>query len=339
MLTRSVLASVAGAAVLMLTATTAAIADTPTAPPGGGGVVCPIGGCGVNAYDPGNPTTPTPPAGPTSTGGGSNGGNTSPPAPQCTTEPLNPQPGPGTPWWDGHTAAEGQVVQYVCPAGLSSAVLVPFFVANGKPAAPPPPDPAVLAQQAYQQIPLPHPTMHIGPDADQVAVNFPIWLWVDQAEIRPVTVTAGGVSVTATPALQSVTWAMGDPVNPTDGRGATVSPPYVTRPPVVCTGDSTVTGPPPGGGQMPAFGPNPPCGYTYRWMSTSARTFGLGCWTVSASATWVITWTSNTGASGTITAPPLNSVLHLRVGEWRTINVAPDAPPPPTPAPGSGFCE
>jgi hypothetical protein len=42
---------------------------------------------------------------------------------------------------------------------------------------------------------------------------------------------------------------------------------------------------------------------------------------VSASATWVITWTSNVGQGGTITAPPANSVANLQVGEWQTIGV------------------
>ena len=95
------------------------------------------------------------------------------------------------------------------------------YVANAvpgvAPAAPPPPDPAVLAQQAYQQIPIPKPDIHLGPNPDLVAVNIPVWLWVSRAQVAPVTVTAGGVSVTATPALTSVSWSMGEPANPDAG--------------------------------------------------------------------------------------------------------------------------
>jgi len=65
----------------------------------------------------------------------------------------------------------------------------------------------------------------------------------------------------------------------------------------------------------------PACGYSYQWRSLKARTGGLGSWVVSASATWVITWTSNVGQGGTITAPPANSVANLQVGEWQTIGV------------------
>ena len=111
------------------------------------------------------------------------------------------------------------------------------FVANAAPgaapAAPPPPDPAVLAQQAFQQIPIPKPDIHLGPNPDLVAVNIPVWLWISRAQVAPVTVTAGGVSVTATPALTSVSWSMGEPVIPTSG---------VYTPPVVCSGEAHVHG-------------------------------------------------------------------------------------------------
>lgn len=277
--------------------------------------MCPFGQCGVNAYDPGTPTTPTTPAGPTSPGGG--GGNTPPPAPQCMAEPISPQPGPGTPWWDGHNASGGQVMHYVCPAGLAPGVITPFFVANGQPAAPPPPDPAVLAQEAYQRMPIPKPVMHFGPDATLVAVQVPVWLWVDKADLAPVTVTAGGVSVTATPVLQSVMWNMGEPVDP--------AAPGVLAAPVTCIGESMYVIAP----QYPGWSTQPACGYTYSWRSLADRTAGLGCWTVTASATWVITWTSNTGATGQITAPAQNSVASLSVGEWTTVGVVPGAPDPP----------
>ena len=40
--------------------------------------------------------------------------------------------------------------------------------------------PAVLAQQAYQQIPIPKPDIHFGPHPDLVAVNIPVWLWISK---------------------------------------------------------------------------------------------------------------------------------------------------------------
>ena len=327
------LATVAGVWVLvLLVSATVALAD----PPSGNGVSCPDRRCAVGAVDPGATGAPgTRPAahthrsgggGGTATGGSSSrssgASGTADSAPACTEQPMSPQPAVGSLWWEGHTAADGQVVQWVCTGGTTPetctycAVLIPHFAASGAAAAPgvppapaPPPDPAVLAQQAYQRIPIPKPDMHFGPHPDLVAVNVPVWLWVTRRPVVPVTVTAGGVSVTATPALTSVSWSMGEPVEPDS--------PGVPAPAVVCSGEAMYTPAPTD--VAPTVVPG--CGYSYQWRSLKARTGGLGSWAVSASATWVITWTSNVGQGGTITAPPANSVANLQVGEWQTIGV------------------
>jgi hypothetical protein len=229
---------------------------------------------------------------------------------------MSLQPAADSPWWGinpdtgkSYTAADGQVVTWVCTGGLEPAVLVPFFRANGAPAVPAPPDPAVLAQQAYRQIPIPKPVVHFGPDPSNVAVKVPVWLSIDKTDPAPVTVTAGGVTVTATPALKSVTWLMGEPVDPTS--------PGVLAAPVTCAGNSLyVTAP-----QDVSWTTQPPCGYTYHWKSTAERTGGAQKWTVTASATWVISWVSNVGPGGQITAPPADTTAQLRVGEWTTIGV------------------
>ena len=325
------------AALLMLVSATAVLAD----PPPGNGASCVNFHCGVGATDPGSAGSPgagAPPSVPpisgiaadassanhTSGSGADTGGGTVS-VPACTEQPMSPQPAPTSPWWEGQTSAAGLVVQWVCTGGTTPStctycsVLVPHFAASGAaaapgvppaaPAPPPPPDPAVLAQQAYQQIPIPKPDMHFGPHPDLVAVNIPVWLWVSKVQVAPVTVAAGGVSVTATPALRSVSWSMGEPVDPSN--------PGVLAPPVVCSGDAMYT---PAPTDVAPTVP-PACGYSYQWRSLKARTGGLGSWAVSASATWAITWTSNVGQGGTITAPPANSVANLQVGEWQTIGV------------------
>jgi len=206
-------------------------------------------------------------------------------------------------------------VEYTNCLSTNGTQVAPFrFVANAAapgaaPAPPPPPDPAALAQQAYQQIPIPKPDIHLGPNPDLVAVNIPVWLWVSRAQVAPVTVTAGTVTVTATPALTSVSWSMGEPADPDGGAGSV--------PAVVCSGEGMYTAAP----EVVAPTVIPACGYSYQWRSLKSRTGGAGTWPVSASATWVITWTSNVGESGTITAPPANSVTNLQVGEWQTVGV------------------
>lgn len=222
----------------------------------------------------------------------------------------------GSALWEGNDPASGSVEYTNCLSLPDGTLVAPYrFVGNAPPGAapvapPPPPDPAVLAQQAFQQIPIPKPEIHLGPHPDLVAVNIPVWLWVARVPVAPVTVTAGGVSVTATPALTSVSWSMGEPLDP-NALG-------VLAQPVVCSGEGMYAPVP-----EPAPDPsvNPGCGYSYQWRSLKARTGGAGTWPVSASATWVITWTSNVGQSGTITAPPANSVTNVEVGEWQTVGI------------------
>ena len=277
-------------------------------------------GCGVNAYDQGSAGRPVEPVGQSVSGGAgaaeksnSTGDVTSPADPgACVWKSLPSQPATGSTLWEGNDPASG-TVEYTNCLSVGGSLVAPYrFVANAAPGAapvaPPPPDPAVLAQQAFQQISIPKPDIHVGPNPDLVAVNIPVSLWVSQPQVPPVTVTAGGVSVTATPSLTSVSWSMGEPANP-DSGGATA--------PVVCSGERMYTPAP----EVVAPEVIPACGYSYQWRSLKSRTGGAGTWPVSASATWVITWTSNVGQSGTITAPPANSVTNLQVGEWQTVGV------------------
>ena len=291
-------------------------------PPGQVGVGCDRGGCGAGAYaagSPGSTNVVTPVKSSNTAGNGasntdSSGSDSSPVDPgTCVWKALPTAPPAGSSLWAGNDPTAGYIEYTNCLSNGGALVVNPYrYVPNGAPgvapAAPPPPDPAVLAQQAFQQIPIPKPDIHLGPNPDLVAVNIPVWLWVSRAQVPPVTVTAGGVSVTATPSLTSVSWAMGEPANPDSGGSTT---------PVVCSGEGMYTPSP----EVVAPEVIPACGYSYQWRSLKSRTGGAGTWPVSASATWVITWTSNVGQSGTITAPPANSVTNLQVGEWQTVGV------------------
>lgn len=257
--------------------------------------------CGVGAHDGGS-------------GGGTQGGNGAPGGGSssgvtCTYTKLSEPLDPSSKYWEGHTAADGDVMMRTCSGGVTATNAGLVFVPNAGPAAPPPPDPADLAQQAFQQFNLTHPTLHFGPDEALVAVKVPVWLWVDPMQLAPVTVTAGGVSVTATPTLKSVTWSMGEPANPNRPRVMSKS--------VTCTGSSMFAAAP----ASVAPSVKPPCGYTFQWRSLKERTAGTGTWAVTASANWVVNWTSNTGEGGQIVAQPVNSVHQLEVGEWQTVGV------------------
>src|SRR6478609_10680931 len=228
---------------LILLPSPLAVADPPV------GVGCDANlGCGANAYDQGSAGLPVKPVGQSVSGSAGTAdnqnstGDVTPPVDPgtCVWKALPSQPAAGSTLWEGNDPASG-TVEYTNCLSVGGSLVAPYrFVANAAPGAapvaPPPPDPAVLAQQAYQQIPIPKPDIHLGPNPDLVAVNIPVWLWVSRAQVAPVTVTAGTVTVTATPALTSVSWSMGEPADPDGGAGSV--------PAVVCSGEGMYTAAP-----------------------------------------------------------------------------------------------
>jgi hypothetical protein len=323
------------ALILVLVCSTTVLADPP---PPGTGASCPDGVCGVGAVDPGAAGSPgaglvaggggTSPGHDSNTasaddGGGTGTGGGSVSAPACSEQPMSPQPAEGTAWWDGHSAAEGSVMQWVCTGGMTAAtctyctVLTPHFVANGAvagggaPPPPPPPTPEELAQQAYQLLSMPDPSMNFGPDPERIAVRYWLYLWVDDPGVVSATVTAGAVSVTATATMTSVVWTMGEPVSADnlDSRSA----------PITCEGSGTNPGPAVDTTVEPAEGL---CAYMFQVRSTPERTGGSGTWAVTATANWTITWAANTGESGSLAAPPRVSTTQVSVGAWSTVMVA-----------------
>jgi len=256
---------------------------------------------------------------------------------------MNPQPAAGSPLWEGHSAADGVVEFFECDGGgggISQAGASTFrFAAKaapappGKaaPAAPPPPppvDPAVVAQEAYRLIPIPHPQMHFGPDAAHVAVRYWLYLWTDNPGPITRTATTRNVTVSATATLDSVTWSMGAPAS-TAYLGTVDGP-------VVCKGAGT---PPPANADT-TVDPrsNGFCAYMYQVRSTVDRTGGAGSWPVTASATWRIAWKETAGgnATGSIQAPPFTSATAVCVGAWYTVAVDPNSPPPKNAVCGQG---
>lgn len=195
--------------------------------------------------------------------------------------------------------------------GGGSALVDTRFVQNAgpiQPVAPPPPDPAVLAEQAYSELEVPPPTIGAGPDRTKLAVNLWTWLWVDNPGPLTNTVTAGGISVTVIAVLSSVDWSLGEPTTAGDT--------FAAGPPAKLTCQGTGT-PPPTGYDWKA---QPPCGYRFHWRSLKERTGGAGKWPIQATSTWDVTWQANTGATGatTLTATANDQ---FDVAEYRTVLV------------------
>ena len=129
-------------------------------------------------------------------------------------------------------------------------------------------------------------------------VGIPVWLWVNQptaATWGPMekTATLGGVTVTATAKVQSLTWNSGDGQNVTCGEGTQfVAAAYANQ----------------------AAVDSPTCGLRYQHTSKG------GTFTVTATTNWIVEWTGG-GQSGNIQMPTTSSSTDVRVGELQSVNV------------------
>lgn len=223
---------------------------------------------------------------------------------ECDWRLMDPQPPADDPRWEGSDPTTNSVIFNNCNGPTTYAV-VPSGTDPAAAAPPPPPDPAVLAAQAIGQLRVPSPSVGMSPDPEWLAVNFWTWLYTDDPGPVSTTVELRGVSVTATASLSQVAWVMGEPVS-LKNAGAGIAG-------VTCDGPGVA---PPA---KPRYDQPPPCGYMYKFRSTKERTAGTERWPVTATATWAVTWTSNTGASGTDQLQSTSSTALVRVGEYRTV--------------------
>ncbi|WP_327714027.1 ATP/GTP-binding protein [Streptomyces sp. NBC_00490] len=204
-------------------------------------------------------------------GQGSNAGQdtTGGAAPDCTSQAMDPQPPPGSTYYqDGKT-----VYEYVCDVDGDGLVEIG---AGADQDAAPPVDPAVVAQQAVDKMKLAGPDVASPRAAGKYTVGVPVWMWVNQSATtygpNSASATAGGVTVTATARVSKIVWQMGD--------GATVT----------CTGPGTAYQ------ASDGMAKSPTCGHVY--STTSAHEPG-GKFALSATSTWTINWQITGGGGGT----------------------------------------
>lgn len=212
---------------------------------------------------------------------------------------ADPQPSPDDAVWNGHYP-EGSI--YVCHAigaamGGGAVPEIRFWspVALGGAT------PRELAQQAVEDMRLEAPEIGLTgygwPNAFQV-IGLPTWMWIadpGESTTGPIvrSVSAGGLTVTASARLRETVWQMGD-------GGA-----------VTCLGENAA-GTPYADSYDKA--PSPTCGY--RYTRTSANEPGKA-YTVAVTANWQIEW-SGGGQSGVIPMS-LARTTQLRVGEIQVI--------------------
>ncbi|GHB79239.1 ATP/GTP-binding protein [Streptomyces viridiviolaceus] len=232
---------------------------------------------------------------PASAGAPDKGGSS---APKCTYTKLAPQPpASNLAMQDGkRQGGKGAAYQVMCPAtGRIGVVWIPD---GGQAPAQPGIDPEVLAQRAVDSMKLTGPDIASPRAAGRYVVGIPMWLWVRQGPTTygPATAsaTAGGVTVSATAAVTSIRWDMGD--------GNTVT----------CAGPGTPYR------QSVGMADSPDCGHRYSQISSGQRGER---YPLTATSTWTVTWEVTGGGadSGEFTETR-SSTVGVRVGEVQVLN-------------------
>jgi hypothetical protein len=278
------------------------------------------GVCLIYAEVPGAPGSPADPGddGPKDTGsraacywdGTSQGVTKPPPGPvpcsseygywsngyNCYVSPLDPQPPAGDPNWQGHEPGDGAVYNCYQP---QTDILIWIWSQDPSPNSGAGPTPRQVAQIAIEQMDLRAIDIGITPEPGEDSigiVGMPVWMWAanpDSHSVGPITesASAGGITVTATAKVHTITWDMGDGSEVTCTTGGT---PYKAS-----YGNAK----------------SPDCGHTYEKSSSKMPN---GKYTVTATSDWVITW-EGAGQTGIVRLNGLTRSVSIAVGEAQVL--------------------
>jgi hypothetical protein len=156
-------------------------------------------------------------------------------------------------------------------------------------------DPAALAAQARESVPIAAPGINTSPDSSRrLYTQVPTWLWLDETWWQPytATATAGRVSATVTATPSQARWSMGD------------------------------------GEVVPCAGPGTPwregmaedatdCSYTYRHSSAGRPN---DSYTLTVTVEFTVTWSSSVpGAGGSLAPVERSQSIEVQVGEIQAV--------------------
>nr|WP_193776462.1 hypothetical protein [Streptomyces sp. E2N166] len=181
----------------------------------------------------------------------------------------------------------------------------PFWVDNGDtPEEPLALTPQVLAEYAYDELPVPGTEIEMKP-AGATKVNLPTWIWLDRAKFRKISVTASlpGTGLSATTTAEPVSLHI-DP-------GTNDAQTYPASGDCEINADGSI-------GEPYAKGKandTPPCGVTYLRASGSDGSYPL-----QATVTWNISWTSTTGEGGDLPEGTFGATQDVTVQEIQSVN-------------------
>lgn len=154
-------------------------------------------------------------------------------------------------------------------------------------------DPQALAANALATAPISVPSINTSPSNDRLYTQVRTWLWVDGNWWRSYSATAnaGRVTSTVTATPTRAAWTAGD------GGGTTCDGPGVEWRRGM-RDDATY------------------CSYIYRRSSASQEG---AAYTLAVTVSFEITWTSNTGESGTLPAVSRSASRQVEVGQVQAL--------------------
>jgi hypothetical protein len=156
-------------------------------------------------------------------------------------------------------------------------------------------DPAALAAQARESVPIANPGINTSPDrSDRLIVQMRTWLWLDETWWRPYTATAsaGRVAATVTATPTEARWSTGD-----GGTERCIGPGTRWRPGT----DEDATD----------------CSYIYRHSSAGQP---HDSFTLTATVEFAVTWTTNApGGGGTLAPIERSESVQVQVGEIQAV--------------------
>ena len=214
----------------------------------------------------------------------------------CYIKYVDPQPGPGDPFWEGVYLDYGAVYSCYQP---QTELLINIWSADPPPNSGAGPTPREVATIAIEQMNLSAINIGIAPKPGPNSiglVGMPVWMWAatpNSHTVGPInaSASAGGLTVTATARLHRVTWDMGDG---TKVRCAGPGTPYTAS-----YGDQK----------------SPTCGHVYNKSSAGSPD---DRYAVTATSDWVITW-AGAGQSGTIRLNGLSRAVEISIGEAQVL--------------------
>ncbi|MGX1560259.1 hypothetical protein [Streptomyces sp. NPDC055506] len=181
----------------------------------------------------------------------------------------------------------------------------PFWVDEGEPPNEPlAVSPQVLAEYAYDELPVPGTEIKMAPTGKST-VNLPTWIWLDKAKFKKLSVTASlpGTGLSATTTAEPLSLHI-DP-------GTADAEAYPASGECAINEDGSI-GEPYAKGKA---GRTPPCGVSYLRSTGDGESYPL-----SATVTWKISWTSTNGDGGRLPDGTFGTTQDVTVQEIQSVN-------------------